>query len=221
VKEKHVLKLIDQNIARRVLPSAPAFILLTVDPGERATHWGVIPIMPNGDMHLLDWGVVTGIDELLTPEFMKARGYYVATTTDLRYPDIGYIDSGYDTEKVYELCERSRGFFWPTKGDKNAWGAWKETRAASRPHLRLFTYSDTQLKNELYGRIIQRRKDPRLILPADVTTDVIMGLSGQQKDRATGKWKELPNDHFGDVCKLALLGRQIGRQLLTQLSVIR
>ncbi len=213
VKEEHVLKLRGEY-ARRMLPSRPAMLLLTCDPGERATHWGVTAIMPNSEMHLIDWGILTGPEELLGIDFMKQRRYQLGGADEWRMPDLGYIDSGWDTEKVYDLCERSRGFLWPTKGDKHAWGTWKETRAASRPHLRLFTYSDTQLKNELYGRIIQRRKDPKLWLPADVTTDVILGLSGQQKDRATGKWKELPGDHFGDVIKLALLGKQIGRQLL-------
>jgi hypothetical protein len=116
------------------------------------------------------------------------------------------MDSGWATEKVYDVCERMRGFLWPTKGDNRAHGTWKETTAASRPHLRLFTYSDTQIKDELYSRLIQRQKAPRLWLPADVTTDVILGLSGQQKDRATGKWKELPADHYGDCIKLAAMG---------------
>lgn len=213
VKEEHVLKL-KGEYARRMLPMRPAMLLLTCDPGERATHWGVTAVLPDGEMMLIDWGVLTGPEELLTIEFMKQRRYQVAGTDEFRMPDLGYIDSGWDTEKVYDLCEQSRGFLWPTKGDKNAWGAWKETRAASRPHLRLFTYSDTQLKNELYGRLVQRRTDPKLWLPADVSLDVVLGLSGQQKDRATGKWKEILNDHFGDVVKLALLGKQIGRQLL-------
>lgn len=219
VKEEHVLKLRGTH-ARGVLPSKPSVIIITSDPGERATHWEVTAIMPTGDMLLIDWGIVTGPAELLTPEFNAARGYYIAGTTDLRYPDIGYIDSGWATETIYDLCERSRGFFWPTKGTEHSFGSWKETVAASRPHLRLFTYSDLQIKDELYGRIIQRGKAPALILPADVTTDVVLGHSGQQKDRATGKWKKLPADHYGDCTKLALLGKHIGRQTLTQLSAL-
>lgn len=216
VKDEHVLKL-KGEYARKIIPSRPAMLLLTSDPGERATHWEVTAIMPNSEMFLIDWGIETGPEELIKLEFIKARRYYIAGTSEAIMPDIGYIDSGWDTEKVYDVCEspNTRGFYWPTKGDKNAWGTWKETRAASRPHLRLFTYSDTQLKNELYGRLIQRRKDPKLWLPHDVSLDVIKGHSDQQKDRATGKWKELTGDHFGDCTKLALLGKQIGRQILT------
>lgn len=217
VKEDHVLKL-KGEYARRVLPSRPAMLLLTCDPGEKATHWEVNAIMPNAEMFLIDWDTATGPEELIKVEFMKQRRYFIAGTSEARMPDLGYIDCGWNTEKVYDVCEHSRGFFWPTKGDKHAWGTWKETRAASRPHLRLFTYSDTQLKNELYGRIIQRRKDPKFHLPHDVTLDVIKGHSDQQKDRATGKWKEILTDHFGDCTKLAVLGRQIGSQLLTRLN---
>lgn len=215
VKEQHVLAL-RGDYARRVLPSKPALMIFAADPGERATHWVVVAVLPTGEMFLIDWGSETSPKNFLTREFIEKRGYTIAGTEDRRFPDIGYIDSGDATEEIYNVCEASRGFLWPTKGDSKAFGSWRETTAASRPRLRLYTYSDTQLKDDLYGRLVYGKKEPRLWLPADVTTDVVLGLSGQQKDRATGKWKELPNDHYGDCVKLALLGKQIGRTFLEQ-----
>jgi phage terminase large subunit GpA-like protein len=217
VKEQHVLQIKCEDYARLVIPTKPAFLMLTADPGERATHWGVTAVFPNSEMLLIDWGIVTGPEEMLRPEWLRQRSYLIAGTIDQRMPDLGYIDSGWATNRIYDICEASRLFFTPTKGDTRAWGEWKMTQATSRPHLRLITYSDTQLKDELYARLIYRRREPRIHLPGDVTSDVIMGLAGQEKDRRTGKWKELPADHYGDVMKLAVLGRQVGRTLLQTL----
>jgi len=211
VTEKHILAL-KGVYARGVIPSKPALLMLLADPGEKATHWAVIAAMPNGDLFYIDWGSVVAEKELLSPEFLRARQYYLAGTNEKLYPVVGYIDSSWNTEEVYDICQRSGGFLWPVKGDPRAVGTWNETRAASRTiDLRLYTYSDTQLKDEFYGRRIQRKKGPRIVIPIDADFELMHGLSAQQKDRQTGLWKRVPQDHLGDCGKYALLGSQIGR----------
>jgi phage terminase large subunit GpA-like protein len=211
VTEKHILAL-KGVYARGVIPSKPALLMLLADPGEKATHWAVIAAMPNGDLFYIDWGSVVAEKELLSPEFLRARQYYLAGTNEKLYPVVGYIDSSWNTEEVYDICQRSGGFLWPVKGDPRAVGTWNETRAASRTiDLRLYTYSDTQLKDEFYGRRIQRKKGPRIVIPVDADFELLHGLSSQQKDRQTGLWKRVPQDHLGDCGKYALLGSQIGR----------
>lgn len=211
VTEKHILAL-KGVYARGVIPSRPALLMLTADPGEKATHWSVIAAMPNGDLFYIDWGSVVAEKELLSLEFLRARQYYLAGTNEKLYPVVGYMDSSWNTEEVYDICQRSGGFLWPVKGDPKAVGTWNETRAASRTiDLRLYTYSDTQLKDEFYGRRIQRKKGPRVVIPVDADFEMMHGLSGQQKDRQTGLWKRVPHDHLGDCGKYALLGSQIGR----------
>lgn len=217
VREEHVLRL-RGNHARRVWPERPALTVLTCDPGERASHWMLSGILPSGDLVVVDWGVVTGAEELLRPEWQRSVEYYLAGTTERITPQRGYIDSGWATETIYNVCEASRGFWWPTKGTDQAYGSWKETTAASRPRLALYTYSDIQLKDELYARRIQRQRGPRILLPVDTDPALIMGLSGQQKNRATGKWKELPHDHLGDCLKLAVLAGQIARPWLERVT---
>jgi phage terminase large subunit GpA-like protein len=211
VTEKHILAL-KGVYARGVIPSKPALLMLLADPGEKATHWAVIAAMPNGDLFYIDWGSVVAEKELLSPDFLRARQYYLAGTNEKLYPVVGYIDSSWNTEEVYDICQRSGGFLWPVKGDPRAVGTWNETRAASRTiDLRLYTYSDTQLKDEFYGRRIQRKKGPRIVIPVDADFELMHGLSAQQKDRQTGLWKRVPQDHLGDCGKYALLGSQIGR----------
>lgn len=213
VKEEHVLALRGES-PRGLWPERPVLIFLTCDPGEKQTHWMLSGIMESGDLRVCDYGVVTGPEEVLNREFQQARMAYLSGTTERLEPHRGFMDSGWATERTYDICEQSKGFWWPTKGTEQAFGSWKETQAASRPRLRLYTYSDTQLKDELYQRRIQRRKTPRIILPSDAGADLVMGLSGQQKDRQSGKWKKLVADHYGDCLKLAVLGEQIARAFL-------
>ncbi len=211
ITDKHILAL-KGDYARKMVPSMPALFLLTADPGEKATHWAAIAIMENGDELFIDWGSVTAEKDLISKEFIQARKYYLAGTSTLLQPQKGFMDSSWNTEEVYDVCEASDGFWWPVKGEPKAIGTWNETRAASRPNdLKLYTYSDTQLKDEFYGRRIHRKKGPRVIIPIDADLELIQGLSGQQKDRQTGQWKRVPADHLGDCGKYGLLGSQIAR----------
>lgn len=210
ISQKHILAL-KGDYARGIVPHMPAFTMITSDPGEKATHWAFIAVMSNGDLYYIDWGSVTSERTLISDDFLRARRYYLAGTQSLVQPMRGFIDSGWNTEEVYNVCEASKGFFWPTKGDPKATGTWNETRAATRPGLRLYTYSDPQLKDEFYGRRIQRQKGPRVFIPENADLDLIHGLSDQQKDRQTNQWKRIPHDHLGDCGKLGLLGSQIAR----------
>jgi hypothetical protein len=199
--------------ARKVIPTRPAMLVMGADPGEKATHWAVIAIMTDGSLFYIDWGSVVSEKDLIDPEFLRARSYYLAGTNEKLYPVVGYTDASWNTEEVYNTCVASGGFWWPAKGDPRAVGTWNETRAASRNHddLKLYTYSDTQLKDEFYGRRIQKRKGPRIIIPCDADHELKQGLSGQQKDRHTGLWRRVPHDHLGDCGKYGLLAAQIAR----------
>ena len=210
VSEKHITAL-RGVYARRILPTRPRMLVLTADPGEKATHWSVCAIMPDMSVLYIDWGSLISERDLISAAFLTTLRYYIAGTTEFMIPQVGYIDTGWATEECYDICEKSGGFFWPVKGNDAAVGTWNETRAASRPNLKLYTYSDTQLKDEFYGRRIQRKKGPPIVIPEDADFDLMQGLSGQQKDRQTGKWKRIAQDHYGDCGKYAVLASQIAR----------
>ncbi len=197
VTEKHVLAL-KGVYARGVLPTKPSLLVLTADPGERGTHWAVMAIMPDMSLMYIQWGTLISERELLSAEFLSKLRFYIAGTNEFVIPKVGFMDCGWNTEECYDICD-------------TAVGTWNETRAASRPALKLYAYSDTQLKDEFYGRRIQRKKGPPVCLPADADFELLHGLSGQQKDRQTGKWKRVAQDHLGDCGKYGLLAGQIAR----------
>ena len=199
--------------ARGVIPTRPLHLGLYADPGERATDWSVWALMPNGDLMAIQWGRLASEKALLDPDFLRSLRFPLAGTMDTMAPISGIVDSGWNTEEIYDICQASRGFLWPSKGDPTAKRGWNVTRAASRnrSELELYTYSDTELKDEMYGRRIQRRRGPRIIFPTDADSHLLTGFTNQTKDRQTGRWKEITNDHQGDCGKLALLHSQILR----------
>lgn len=202
-----------EKFARGVVPSKPAHLGLYVDPGEKATDWAVWALMPNGDLLCIEWGRIVSEKDIISKDFLAALKFPLAGTHDYLRPINGIIDSGWNTEQIYDICQASAGFLHPSKGDPTSRGTWNVTRAASRTRdqLELYTYSDTALKDELYGRRIQRRRGPRIVFPSDADSHLLTGFTGQIKDRQTNRWKEITNDHQGDCCKLALLHSLIMR----------
>ena len=236
VKEDVVLRLKGTH-ARRTIPSQPALLVLTADPGELATHWMVTAIMPNADLIIIDWGTVMSVETLLDPTFLRSLIYPITDGRGLSIrPQRGYIDSGYTTERVYSVCMASHGVFWPTKGAPTRVGAWSKAVPSSHPQIELYTYSDYQAKSELYGSRIAEQRGSKIILPTDpykgsegnlgtiMEIDpagypaLVHGLSGQKLIMAgqDDVWKKIPWDHYGDCLKIALIASWIGNTLLTQ-----
>lgn len=211
VKEETVKQCISRDYGRGALPFKPKLLMITADPGERLTHWEVTAVDANGGLFVIDWGTLLSSRELISADFLRHRLYTVPGTGEKIVPQVGYIDSGYLTETQYDICQASGGFYWPTKGSDAKHGTVNETRAASRPSLNLYTYSDTQAKDDLYGARIARHTTPGFHLPTDADADVILGHAGQMKDKSTNQWKKVPHDHYGDCTKLALIGLWIAR----------
>jgi hypothetical protein len=185
---------------------------LTADPGERLTHWEVLAFDGEGGIWVIDWGTTLASKELIAPEFLKQRKYKIAGTDKMTYPLVGFVDSGYLTETQYDICQASQGFLWPTKGSDAKHGGVNETRAASRPYLKLYTYPDKQAKDELYDARLARRKNGGLHFPADADAALKMGHSGQRRNQA-GDWAKVADDHFGDCTKLGLVALWLAKSM--------
>jgi hypothetical protein len=121
---------------------------------------------------------------------------------------LGMCDSGNWTEDVYEMCEASAGFWFPTKGTGAESGTWRESTPSKNRSVQLVTYVDKVSKDDLYERRIHKKKGSQLYLPGDVTHEFIAGLAGQKKEDGKG-WKKVKNDHYGDCVKECIVGGRV------------
>ena len=199
-----------------------ALLTLCADPGEKQTHWSVEARNDQGESWVVDYGTVLSVEDLITPEFLAARRYQLPGSEELIAPVAGLIDSGFLTERVYSVCAKSGGLYYPSKGSESTFGNYAVTSIKGL-NLLLYTYGDTIYKTYLYLERIKKKLPPRLHLPEDVGRDFIDGHTGQQMLENKNSrispfyWKKVANDHFGDCTKLhcvawAVLRNNFGRR---------
>jgi phage terminase large subunit GpA-like protein len=193
----------DIAYVRGMVPSKPGVLFAAADIGQTASHWCVAMIDAEENLWVVDWGTVLSIDDLL-----KQPGqwvYHRAGKPEAKMrPHRGLVDSGDFTSDVYKMCQRSGRFWWPSKGSNATSGEWGQSKLAAYSGLMLYTYVDKVAKDELYDLRIHRKTGRRVFLPADVTTDFIDGLRGQERVNKgmNARWKDVREDHYGDALKL-------------------
>jgi DNA-directed RNA polymerase subunit RPC12/RpoP len=217
VTDATIRGLVNKEYRRGVIPRPPQSLIVLADPGQTSgCHWMVCAVMDDGEIYVIDWGSVLGVDDL--NEQPRKASYPLAGTTRRLAPAAGLCDSRYNSDAVFSLCARSGGFWTPTRGSDATVGHWTATPVSSYPGMRLIAFVDHALKTELYGRRIAAGSPPRVHLPADADTVLIAQLSGQQQDARTGKWKRLPNDHLGDCLKQAVLYQWVSRAVMATIQ---
>jgi phage terminase large subunit GpA-like protein len=193
----------DIAYVRGMVPSKPGVLFAAADIGQTASHWCVAMIDAEENLWVVDWGTVLSIDDLL-----KQPGqwvYHRAGKPEAKMrPHRGLVDSGDFTSDVYKMCQRSGRFWWPSKGSNATSGEWGQSKLAAYSGLMLYTYVDKVAKDELYDLRIHRKTGRRVFLPADVTTDFVDGLRGQERVNKgmNARWKDVREDHYGDALKL-------------------
>lgn len=212
VKEDAILDL-RNDYRLREIPAAvtadgsPAILTLCADPGEKQTHWSVEARNDQGESWVVDYGTVLSVEDLISEEFLAARRYQLPGSDEIIAPVAGLIDSGFLTERVYSVCAKSRGLYYPSKGSESTFGNYAVTTIKGL-NILLYTYGDTIYKTFLYYERIKKRLPPLLHLPSDVGRDFIDGHCGQQllenKNSRVSPfyWKKVANDHYGDCTKL-------------------
>ena len=209
VKHESILALREQGVRLGRIPWASedlAFVVLTADPGQNMTHVIATAFRKDGAMVPIWAETVLAIEDLLA---LPGQLRFETTDGSAHAPYTGLVDSGDFTMRVYDMCARSGGFWWPSKGTDASMGTWTRTQLKTHP-LILYSYVDYTLKLALYVEKIQKRLAPLLMLPEDASVELINGLSGQQiHEKRTPRgvlryFKKLPDDHFGDCLKLAL-----------------
>ena len=224
VREEKVRECRDPHCAWQEVPAHAsgdnlAFLFLGADPGQNQTHWVVSAVSTAGEIAPIDCGTVLSPEDLVAfvQEGNPARLSYKDATGREYNINRGLVDSGYLTERVYNVCYATAPVLWPSKGSDAAFGKdpVRYTRLQTPAGLGLYTYIDNDIKTEFYDWRIARRRAPLFRLPMNCPEPLIAGLSGQQlvtKRTAGGtsqQWKKLPNDHYGDCVKLSCVGWQI------------
>lgn len=210
VREETVEALRSVEYARGEVPPGTQYLCIAYDCHNKGQYWTVCAMGLEGEQWVIDWGIVNAIEEI------------PAHAAGLQYGgmpvQVGYIDSGYQTEKVYAACAKSGGKLWPSKGTDARHGTWTEMSVPGWPLLTLTLYSDHQAKNALYAERIAAGRGAPLHVPRNADQALMAGLSGQELSRRNGAqvatWKKVAEDHYGDCVKLcALTWSVVGRQL--------
>lgn len=218
VKEDDVLALCG-DYQRGVVPDGYHYISVGYDPGGDRTHWVAVAVCAGGELRVIDWGTIL---QFRTISHVAADGRTVVDSPgiaphfrSLRWgdhvPGVGWVDSGYMTEDIYDECALLPGVLNPTKGSSARQGTWFARPAKGRwAHLEVVTYVDHHAKMSLYAETIQRRRAPVLVLPRvrDVDDELRRGLSGQRLVMRHNRleWRRVDGDHYGDCVKLSRVG---------------
>lgn len=226
VKEDTILGLRSGYRLREIPPEAasgdsPVILTLCADPGEKATHWSVEARNETGESWVIDHGTVLSVEDLISEEFLAARVYQMPGSDQIIAPMAGLIDSGFLTERVYSVCAKSGGLYYPSKGSESTFGNYAVTSIKGL-NLLLYTYGDFAWKTHLYLERIKKRLPPLLHFPQDIGRDFIEGHTGQQmlenKNSRVSPfyWKKVANDHYGDCTKLHCVAWAILRTQMTR-----
>lgn len=216
VKDTDVIGMKSDLYRLKECPVVPALVTIAADVGERRTHWSVQAWEKNGTSYVIDHGTCLGPEDLLT--LIPSMEYPIIGTDERCKVMNGLIDSGDFTEHVYNVCLRSGGTLYPSKGSGANSGTYRESRLENYGNYPLYLYSDYQAKTALYEGKIARKENPRLYFASDVDEEFLVGHMGQRKvaskDGKSRTWKSVAQDHYGDCSKLHLVQWWIMRHLV-------
>ena len=208
VREENVEQLRSHEYSRGEVPPGTLYLAVAYDCHNAGQYFTVCALGADGEQWVVDWGIINAIEDI--PAHVAGLSY------DGRQITVGYVDSGYQSEKVYQACEASAGKLWPSKGTDSRHGTWTEMSVTGYPLLTLTLYSDHQAKTALYGERISAGRGAPLHVPRNADRELMAGLSGQELARrnnaSVATWRKVAGDHYGDCVKLcALTWSVVGR----------
>lgn len=200
-----------------------AAILIASDVQADVAKWVKVLFTPTEEIYVLDYGKFLACDDLLVEARVPVRCLDPTSGEQKEFkPSIGVIDEGYDTKAIREFCQRSKGFFHPSRGTDARAGdivAAKVISHNNRP-LTVYHFIDAIFKKTLYlGHIgefdrIRSGHSPyaRLWLPAHVEHGFCKELTAERcawtrkRGQRVLEWidPEEAND-WGDALKNALV----------------
>ena len=177
---------IDTRVApykRGEIPFIPALMTITVDRQLDKRKWIISAWNSAGVQAIVEYGAClsdSDIFDMLDDPRAHHGGPLVCLADPARKIVIewGLADCGFEPDEVYKLCIRSEWRIYPSKGagGLSSGGRLVEGREdfwEGTPILR-YQYHDHHLKVHFYKGKIEKRNDPRLYLPEDVSDDFIL-----------------------------------------------
>ena len=200
--EDSVLRCRGQYLKAR-LPVEPLILTMCCDVGQHESHWSTMAWGENMDGYVVDYGTITGIEEIL--EVAKTQIFQTPAGKPV-YISNGLIDSGFNASAVYRVCSLSDNIFFPAKGSRGGSGTISASVLKDYPHMPLYAVNEFYSKVALFIDRIEKRKAPFLFFPADADEDFLQSFCGQKiiTNTKTGRkeFRSVARDHYADTVRL-------------------
>lgn len=193
-----------------VVPVKPELMTMCVDV-QRSEFWYTIRAwVKGGESWLIDYGRVPTFEDLTA---VFRRRYPIGTTGAEMGIYRMLVDSGFNSQAVYEFCLRSAQTAYSCKGWEHLSEPVKKGSVMVGPmSLSLWHFDTTSFKNELYVGRITDQKGPPWHLPRNVGADYISQMTAErlaEKKNPRGAvelvWTQCRRDnHLGD-CEIMQL----------------
>jgi phage terminase large subunit GpA-like protein len=137
---------------RARVPEEAQLLTMGVDVQLNHFWWTVRAWGPDLTSWLVDYGRAetwTAIDGMI-------QRMYVTTQGEIRQLNLACIDSGYNTDEVYQFCARNPGICLPTKGSSHAMTSRYRVTILDKGvgyGLRLYLFDSGQMKDFIAGRL--------------------------------------------------------------------
>ena len=198
-------------------PAAPRFVTIAADVQRESVYFTVRAWGENEESWLLDYGRIPTLEDLSD---VFRRQYNIEGSEETASAARGFVDSGFNTQEVYDFCSKSNRTFFPLKGWEHLAQPVKRAMInflPGREHrtrtIRLYHFDDSSFKSDLYCRRIQDGKGAAWHLPRNVGADYLRQLTAEklvERKNARGAtesvWHQTHRDnHYGDCEKMQLV----------------
>jgi len=137
---------------RAKVPEEAQLLTMGVDVQLNHFWWSVRAWGPDLTSWLVDYGRAetwTAIEEILNQKYVTCEG-------EIKEINLACIDSGFNTDEVYQFCARTPGLCLPTKGSSHAMTSRYRVTIIDKGigyGLRLYLFDTGQMKDFIAGRL--------------------------------------------------------------------
>jgi phage terminase large subunit GpA-like protein len=199
-------------------PVKPITLTVADDVQREVIYYTVRAWGANEESWLIDYGKLPTLESLT-----ELGPYPIAGTDETASIARGLIDSGFNTQAVYEFCSASMRKFFPCKGWDRLGQPVKEAVIDYQPgrNILLYHFDDSVFKGELYIRRIQDGEGPKWHLPRNVEPVFVSQLTAEKlvdktnhRGHVVQVWHRIRDNHYGDAEKMQLVhGYLMARRL--------